>query len=44
MVTRLLGQKKIVVVELQGENEERVVRMYGEECSIPLMDIFGYEC
>ena len=43
VVTRLWGHKKTVVAELRGENEEYVVRMRGEECSLLFMAIFGYE-
>ena len=43
VVTRLWGHKKTTVAELQGENEEKVVRMRGEECSLSFMDIFSYE-
>ena len=41
---RLWGHKKATVAELRGENEENVVRIRGEECSLPFMDIFSYEC
>jgi len=44
VVTRLWGHKKVVVANLQGENEEKVVIIRGEERSLPFMDIFGYEC
>ena len=44
VVTRLWEHKRTVVAELQGGNEEKVVRMLGEECSLPFMDIFYYEC
>jgi len=40
----LWGNTKTTVAELRQENEEKVVRMHGEECSLPFMDIFGYEC
>ncbi len=38
------AQEDYCVAELRGENEEKVVRMRGEECSLPFMDIFSYEC
>ena len=41
---RLWGHKNTVVVELREENEENVVRMCEEECSLLSMAIFGYEC
>jgi len=38
------AQENYCVAELRGGNEEKVVRMCGGECSLPFMDIFGYEC
>jgi len=40
----MVVQEDCCVAELWGENEEKVVRMHKEECSLPFMDIFGYEC
>ena len=36
-------QEDCCMAKLRGENEEKVVRMHGKECSLPFMDIFGYE-
>lgn len=44
VVTRLWGHKKTAIAELRGGNEEKVVRIRGEECSLHFMDIFDYEC
>ena len=37
------AQEDCCVAELRGENEEKVVTMHEGECSLPFMDIFGYE-
>jgi len=38
------AQENYCVAELQGGNEEKVVRMRREECSLFFMVVFGYEC